>query len=402
MWKKILGLLLVLFFVMAVVPVIALEECTGDKEKDPECWKRRGKEIQDLLNQNQGQQKTLASTITYLNNKLALTESQIKQTEEELKKLEEDIVTLSVKINRLDVNLNETSTLLIHRVGEAYKRDAFNPSLYLLSTRGLTDFLTRMKYLKLAQQNDKKILLELQSSRDNKQQQKNLKEDKQKKAEDLKKELASKTAVLASQRKSKEQLLEITKNDEKNYQSLLSQTKEQLQKFQDFVNSRGGASILANQTKCNEGWSGCYYNQRDSLWGDLRLGSTGYLMKSSGCFATSVAMLASHNGKNIKPGDIATSPDTINPAGDVIHSFAVNSVNVSITNASKSSLDSQLNTGPVMAELNGGDHFIVILRKDGDTYIMNDPFLENGYNKPLSAGGYSISSITSLRLVSFN
>jgi hypothetical protein len=184
---------------------------------------------------------------------------------------------------------------------------------------------------------------------------------------------------------------------------LLAQAQAQLAKFKSFVASHGGSSILENQTKCNEGWNGCYYNQRDSQWGNMQLGNSGYLMKDSGCFATSVAMLASHVGKNILPKDIASSPDAITPAGDVIHSFNINGINVSISNSSKSSLDSELSAGrPVMAELNYGAHFIVILRKDGDNYIMNDPFLKDGYNKPLSDGGYSLSTITGLRLISFN
>lgn len=404
MWKKIFGLLLVLFFVLAVFPAIALEECTGDKEKDPECWKRRGNELQDLLNQNQGQQKTLASTITYLNNKLALTESQIKQTEEELKKLEEDIATLSVKISRLDVNLNETSTLLIHRVGEAYKRDAFNPSFYLLSTRGLTDFLTRMKYLKLAQQNDKKILLELQSSRDDKQQQKDLKEEKQAQVEDLKKELASQTATLASQRKSKEQLLEITKNDEKNYQVLLSQARAQRDAFSQFVASRGGATILENQTHCDNGW--CYYNQRDSKWGTRSLGNSTLSVAEYGCLVSSVAMIANHKGFNINPLDIAVessaffSPDSSTAL--LNYSINIKGRNISRESRNLSELDNILASGqPVIAGLysySNPSHFIVIKGKNDKGYIMNDPFLPSGYDKPLT-DQYNVGDIKRIDIV---
>jgi len=66
-------------------------------------------------------------------------------------------------------------------------------------------------------------------------------------------------------------------------------------------------------------------------------------------------------------------------------------------------LDSELSAGrPVIAGLySGPDHFIVILKKDGDKYIMNDPFMENGNGKPLT-DKYSVNDITSLRLVSFN
>ena len=106
---------------------------------------------------------------------------------------------------------------------------------------------------------------------------------------------------------------------------------------------------------------------------------------------------------------ISSVNDTSNPSafvpgtGYLYHSFSVNGVNVSLTSASKSSLDSELSAGrPVIAGLfSGPDHFIVILRKDGDNYIMNDPFIENGAEKNLT-DKYSVNDITSLRLVSFN
>ena len=74
----------------------------------------------------------------------------------------------------------------------------------------------------------------------------------------------------------------------------------------------------------------------------------------------------------------------------------------SLTTASRSILDSELSAGrPVIAGLySGPDHFIVILRKEGENYIMHDPFMPDGGNRPLT-DAYSISDISSLRLVSF-
>ena len=84
--------------------------------------------------------------------------------------------------------------------------------------------------------------------------------------------------------------------------------------------------------------------------------------------------------------------------------FNVNGVEVSIWSDSVNNLDSLLSSGkPVIAKLSYsyGDHFIVILRKDGDNYIMHDPFIENGNSSSLT-DKYNVSDITSLRLASFN
>ncbi|MCX6705057.1 MAG: C39 family peptidase [Candidatus Woesebacteria bacterium] len=198
-----------------------------------------------------------------------------------------------------------------------------------------------------------------------------------------------------------------TKNDESKYQSLLAQAKAQLSAFRSFVISQGGASILSNQTKCDS-W-GCYYNQRDSQWGNMSLGGSPYSVAEYGCLVSSVSMVASHYGKNVKPSDIAVAPNAFVPGtGYLYHSFSANVVNITINSASKSILDGELAAGrPVIAGLFGGpDHFIVITRKDGDSYIMRDPFMENGAGndgsgRPLT-DKYSFSNITSLRLVSFN
>jgi hypothetical protein len=115
-------------------------------------------------------------------------------------------------------------------------------------------------------------------------------------------------------------------------------------------------------------------------------------------------MMATHMGKSIKPSDIAGNSSAFVPGqGYLYHSFSVNGLNVTITNASRSILDSELAAGrSVIAGLYGGpDHFIVIVKKEGDDYIMHDPFLENGSNRKLT-DKYPVSAITSLRLVSFN
>lgn len=204
-------------------PARALEDCANlSTDGKIECYQKK-------LNENQGQQKTLASTIAYLNNQTALTESQISQTEEKIKKLEEEIAILSIKIDRLDENLDETAKLLVIRVGADYRRHYIKPFFVFLSSGGFADFLERNKYLQAVQQNDRKILLELQNSKTQHEEQKKIEEEKQKQAEALKQKLASQNATLLQQKKAKENLLAVTKNDEKTYQYLLQVAKEQQQ-----------------------------------------------------------------------------------------------------------------------------------------------------------------------------
>lgn len=236
-------LIVFLLLVIAITPIaLAADEC-ADKPIDQKvsCYESK-------IRENQGQQKTLASTIAYLDNKVYLILSQIEKTETDITTLEEEINVLDVKISNLDINLNDVSRLLISRVGESYKRASFNPTIHLLTSGGLTDFFERAKYLKVVQQNDRKLLLELQNARDTNQAQKSQKEQKQLELEDLKKQLANQNADLLQQKSSKQALLEVTKNNEQRYQSLVSEARAELaallaSKFSEKRNVTKGETI---------------------------------------------------------------------------------------------------------------------------------------------------------------
>lgn len=344
-----------------------------------------------------GKVTQLSSQAKTLKGQIAQFDAQIKLTTLKITDTESKIELLGGRIDQLEVSLNDLSNAFSSRAVETYKLARFENNFFLLmSATDVTDAVSRYHYLQKIQEEDRSLLDRLQEAQTTYQGQKTDQEE-------LSKQLKTQQANLNAQKTAKNNLLSVTKSDEAKYQSLLAQANAQLAKFKSFVNSRGGSSILDNQTKCNDGWTGCYYNQRDSQWGNMFLGGTSYLMKDSGCLVTSIAMLASHSGKNVKPNDIASLPAVFTNQGDIKWApFSVNGVSVSISSDLSSKLDQYLSSGPVIAQLYYGQHFIVILRKDGDNYIMNDPFLPDGYNKPLSAGGYSVSNITSLRLVNFN
>lgn len=346
-------------------------------------------QYQDQINKLQGQANTLKNQIAQFDVQIKLTTVKIAQTQEQIN-------MLGGRISQLGDSLATLTTAFNSRAVETYKLSRYEGGFFfILSANDLGDAFARYHYLQKIQEEDRNLLARLQEAQTTYQGQKADQEA-------LQKQLKTQQASLNAQKVAKNNLLSATKNDETKYQQLLAEAKSQLAAFQNFVVRQGGASILSNQTKCND-W-GCYYNQRDSQWGNIGMGGSPYTMANYGCLVTSVSMVASHYGKNFKPGDVAVSSDAFVPGtGYLYHSFSVNGISISISSASKSILDSELSAGrPVIAGLySGPDHFIVILRKEGDKYIMNDPFLENGAERPLT-DKYNVSDITSLRLVSFN
>ena len=382
---KTLGkILFILFLAGLFVPKVFSQTC----ENVGDCEKLIG-EYQSQITKLQGQANTLSNQISQFNAQIILTSLKIKQTEEK-------IALLGGRINQLEISLDDLTKAFASRAVETYKLAKSGSTMFLLITSSnLNEVVSRFHYLQLVQEEDGNFLQRLQTAQVT---YKNQKTDQ----EELQAELAKQKANLDSQKKAKALLLTATKNDEAKYQSLLSSARAQLSAFRSYVTRQGGASILSNQTKC-DGW-GCYYNQRDSLWGNIGLGGSPYTTAEYGCLVTSVSMIASHYGRNIKPGDIATIASAFVPeTGYLYDSFSVNGITVTKTKVSKDRLDSELSAGrPVIAGLySGPDHFIVILRKEGDSYIMHDPFLENGSNRKLT-DKYNVSDITSLRLVQFN
>lgn len=369
-------------------PVLAVS-CT-DSCSDQSSCEQVANECSKQISTLQGQANTLKNQISQFDAQIRLTTIKINETQNQ-------IDLLGGRISQLGDSLASLTEAFNSRAVETYKLSKLESGfIFVLSAGDLGDAVSRYHYLQKIQEEDRALLKKLEDTQTS---YKNEKADK----ETLQKQLKTQQANLNSQKVAKNNLLTVTKNNEAKYQSLLSAANAQLAKFKNFVDARGGSSILDNQTKCNEGWTGCYYNQRDSQWGNMTLGGTSYLMKDSGCFVTSVAMIASHYGKDIKPGNIASIPAIFTAGGYLKwEPFNVNGINVSISSDSSSKLDEYLSAGkPVIAQLYSGAHFIVITKKDGDNYIMNDPFLKDGYNKPLSDGGYSKSNITSLRLISF-
>jgi peptidoglycan hydrolase CwlO-like protein len=394
------GALCLLFLVVIASPLSLVKaDDLSDKQAEIEQLKAKLKEIQ-------GQKQTLSKTIDYLNTKITLTQKEISATQTEIAGLEEEVQALSGKIVILDSNLEKLTTYWISRVQSMYMRtQATQPMYLLLTSNGLQDLMMRFKYLKVSQRQDRKDMNTLESMKINFDAQKNQKEIKQTDLEKAKKKLEGQKIALAQQQAEKQNLLQVTRNDESKFQTLLNEAVLQLAAMRSFITSSGGAGILTNQTKCDD-W-GCYYNQRDAQWGNIHLGSSNLTMAGYGCLVTSVSMVAKHDGKDIKPIDIAISDSAFfSPKPDtakLLWSFSVKGISVTISSSSVSQLDSILSSGrPVIVGLYAHDaHFIVLKKKTDKGYIMNDPYLENG-SDVLFTDHYSTSNINSLRLVSFN
>ncbi len=345
------------------------------------------------------QSRTLSNQIEQFNTQIRLTELKIAQTEDK-------ISLLGGRIDQLQASLMNLNEAFSSRVIETYKIARFTDGFTFVVTAGdIGEIFSRFHYLRKIQEGDRSLLLRLTNA------QNTYKEEKTDQ-EKLQEELESQQQVLGAQKAAKANLLASTKGEEARYQRLLAQAKAQLAAFSRFVASQGGATILSNQTKSIDGW-GYYYNQRDSQWGNMAMGNSSSSMAEYGCLVTSMAMVTSHHGKSLKPSDIAATPSVFFGDTAYMNQGTWTAAGVTTTRTRvcswcgestvRQKIDEEVNAGrPVVVGLYGGpDHFIVILRKEGDNYIMNDPFIPDGGNKPLS-DKYSVSDISTVDIVRVN
>jgi peptidoglycan hydrolase CwlO-like protein len=213
--------------------------------------------------------------------------------------------------------------------------------------------------------------------------------------------LTAQQASLTQTENAKTKLLAETNSDEATYQKLLAAAQAELKSFSAFAQNAGGKGILYNQTVCDS-W-GCYYNQRDSKWGNDPLDGTSYAMKSDGCLVTSMAMVMTHYGyTNVTPITINSNPADFAayyPAELLINDMPVGSATVTRVplGTKQANIDAVLATGnPVVVGIHayGGTHFIVFTSGSKGNYLMRDPYQPNAVDVPFTKY-YSLSDIFS-------
>lgn len=352
------------------------------------------------------QKNTLANQISYLDNQIYLTQLEILAKEEEIKMLSGDIGDLSVRLKRISSFLNYQEDIFSERARLAYASDQLSPFDIVLGAESLDDALRRIKYLRVLEDQDVQSLNEMRDTRASFKEQKNTLENKKSAVEKLRKELDQKEDSLAEQKVSKQNLLVVTRNNEQTYQRLLKEAQSQLEAIRRAVSLRGGASPIYNQTRCNS-W-GCYYNQRDARWFYTAMGYSRLATGEYGCLVTSTAMVATHYGSNITPGDISSTPSAFfSNTAFLNRTITVRGVTVKRTRQSsgyaKSVINAELAAGrPVIVGLRLGGysnaHFVVIKGKNSSGYVMNDPWYAGANSIPFGRY-YSTSQITATDVV---
>lgn len=194
------------------------------------------KEYEEKLNAAREQKDSLSSQINLINTKVELARVRIENTQVDISETEAEIEDLGSKISRLNTSLDHLSTILLQKIVEGYKRRHVNAFEIFFSSRATT-LENQLKYIRVAQENDRVLALRTQQVKVNFSEQKNLRETKKAQLEELERQLEVQKAELNSQINQKEALLTQTKEDEKTYQNLLSQALAEFEAINQAISS---------------------------------------------------------------------------------------------------------------------------------------------------------------------
>jgi len=410
MVKKIVFLFFFITSVFFIIPnqVIA-DECDSSKcgSGDNTCLREVYDNCSKKVNQLTATKNTLANQIKIIDSQIQLTLLKITQTENSIKTLEKEISNLDVEIGKLEVQINQLSVAYIHQTVQNYKLQKRIPAFAFLFSSNLNTFLEQQRYMTSVQKNSQTNLLDMETVRTNYDIQKTAKEKKQTELEALQKTLASQKISLNNQKTSKNSLLEVTKNNEAYYTTLLIDVQNKLSS----LNNTSAKCLSSSPSRDNN-----YYSQLDPEWCPRYIGlQTKYTIGGAGCYLTSMCMVLKKIGFDITPKDYASDPKRftasadmnppIPPPGYTYKCLSIvprNNCETSSRENILSRIDNELQNSRyaiVQVPMRGspsGYHFITIISGSHSQYKMHDPIY--GANLDFSSY-YSVSSIVSLRLV---
>src|SRR3990167_7195392 len=168
LFLPILGVLILFLTLVFFSPIraVSLEEC--DKEDIPAD---KVSECIDLLANKVGelgeQKKTLSSQIAQFNNQIKLTQLKISDAQATIDKLEKEIGVLGFRIDYITDSVERLEVLLKQRIVATYQQSFISNFELLLTSRDFSDLVLRVQYLKQVQENDRRLLANLQETKSN-------------------------------------------------------------------------------------------------------------------------------------------------------------------------------------------------------------------------------------------
>ena len=163
--KNILSVLLTVFAVFFSVSFFSLafaqtDTPTPTTTQNTSALQDQIRQYEQKISDLQGQEKSLSSQIAIMDNQVKLTEARIADTKVKIANLEKDIEITKGKVKGLEKNINFSTKALLGRIAATYQVGSSSPWEIFLTSNNITNFFTRLKYLRIVQVYDKKRFMQ--------------------------------------------------------------------------------------------------------------------------------------------------------------------------------------------------------------------------------------------------
>jgi peptidoglycan hydrolase CwlO-like protein len=353
---------------------------------------RQAQEYQQMINQKQGEIKSLKNQIYIFNARINKLQVEINITEDDIVQTRLEILQLEYGIDQTGDDITEQKDNLAKIIQTIAEYDQTSQVEIILASDDFSDFFNQIFYLENLQNGVKEKVDNLKLLKEKLNQDKESKEEKKKRLEGLKDQITQQKWSLASQRKSKEALLNYTRGEESEYQQMLANIEAQKKSLLGDINRlrQQKAAELARLKELQEKppsqyWASLnwYYKQDDPRWAKTTIGISDSELEDYGCAITSVAMILTHHGAGMTPGQLAKESIF---AWDLIYwprkwggIYCMNCPPPHVSSFDWFRLDREIGAGyPVIvfvkANGRGAGHYVIIHHKTGDgRYVVHDP-----------------------------
>jgi peptidoglycan hydrolase CwlO-like protein len=360
----------------------------GDEKTKCEELEKKAKVYEDLIKLKDKQQDTLAAQVDMINAEQMTNQEQVKRFQMEVQSLTDQISLLEDDIGEKEEILFSERQILSGMIQSYYEYDQQGVLKVMMLDDGISEVARQSDYMEQSGMKLTDMLSEIKKVRDDLFSKQNELKSKKEKSETLRENLLDRNFDLQVTESKKQSLLIETQGEEEKYRDLLARVEEQKKELFDFNSASNAGEISASvknyakptSSLASTSW---YYSQRDSRWGDVKIGNSSSLMKDYGCAITCVSMVFTKKGSSINPGSMAKQKifyyDLIKWPGTWNNDKIKLASSIGHGNISWSTINAQITKGnPVIVYIKktngGGGHYVVVTGKDKKDYIVHDPY----------------------------
>lgn len=254
-------------FVVAAVIAMSATPVVAAPSGSLQSQKSTLQQNKDLLQSAQDKREQLEISIEKLDNQIEDTLAKVKSNKSKISQTKSDINNAEENIKSAQNDIKDEQVLFNERMRAMYINGADGYLSMILESKGLSDFISRVDTVRRIMELDKTVINDLQTKKQQIQDEKNTLEEKQKSLVQLKKDNESKLLSFQTSREKESKLIKEAKTMEKMYASKVEESqslvKETLSRIES-MNTSNDSTSTRTASRGNDGGDGGSYQVASS------------------------------------------------------------------------------------------------------------------------------------------